>query len=430
MDFGDNPFSLEPAAIRRSQRAAKRKSVLSAFKFLALVAACLVVTLVIAAQSRRWLLHQLTSDFASLSNPEKQARLIQIADLGPMGIEPLVQQLAAEDLEVARTAFELLREAQNQWILLSQKEQQRCHARMVATIESIAVQIPDDRTGWPTSLLQQTLMTTVQRKDEQATALYRDANHALELLSISDRAGPSILDAEPLDPNQPRRLTIRSAPLPVSAVDTVDQWTDWPPTQSQAGSAIEIVGRANDETSEDDSLAQTPTVYRSGAATLQPIQSGEAVILRDIDQPEETSHHTSEIQPVTHLVDSPMETFDDKSVMHWLGSPHQALREKAKLELITRGFDGTQIAIATQIAAGDVQTRMALVDKLAESSGIDPRPWLLMLLEDQSREVRLRVVSILVTMDDPDITQRLRLHLVDERDPTVAFRIRRNLDIR
>jgi hypothetical protein len=54
----------------------------------------------------------------------------------------------------------------------------------------------------------------------------------------------------------------------------------------------------------------------------------------------------------------------------------------------------------------------------------------LMLLEDQSREVRLRVVSILVTMDDPDITQRLRLHLVDERDPTVAFRIRRNLDIR
>jgi hypothetical protein len=33
-------------------------------------------------------------------------------------------------------------------------------------------------------------------------------------------------------------------------------------------------------------------------------------------------------------------------------------------------------------------------------------------------------------MNDPGVSQRLRMHLVDERDPTVAARIRRVLDLR
>jgi hypothetical protein len=71
-----------------------------------------------------------------------------------------------------------------------------------------------------------------------------------------------------------------------------------------------------------------------------------------------------------------------------------------------------------------------LIDAIARSQSIDPRPWLLMMLEDESRDVKLRVVSVLATMNDPGVSQRLRMHLIDEHDPTVAARIRRVLNLR
>lgn len=422
MDFGENPFSLQPAVVSRS----RSKALASSFKYFALIAACFVVTLLVATQSRRWLAYRLTHDFDSLTAVEQQARLLQIADLGTLGISPLVENLGNEDLDVARTSYDLLSELQNQWSLLKPSQRTEHHTTLVRAIESVAVHIPDDRTGWASSLLQQTLMTTVESRNEQSTELHRLANHAMEMLSISDRSGPSILDPEPLDPRAPRRLTTRFDPLPVASIDSVDQWTDWPPTPEPQVSAVAIVDRV--PAAEQPVMAE-PTLYRSGSSPLQPVTADDPVMLSDIDHVPETRAEPV-IQSVTHLVDSPMETYDDKSVIHWLGSPHTALREKAKLELISRGFDGTQISIATQIAAGDVQTRIALVKKLAESSDLDPRPWLVLMLEDDSREVRLRTVSVLATMRDPAINQELRMHLVGEQDPTVAFRIRRSLDIR
>jgi hypothetical protein len=433
MDFGDlsdNPFALELSKPKHS----RRKSVVSALKFLLLVAGCLAVTLLISSQSRRWLVHRLTHDFDSLSGQAKQARLIQIADLDALAIEPLVKALADDDMNVARTAYELLRQSQTSWTVLEHGEQQRRHASMVEALASIAIHMPDDRTGWGTSLLQQTILATVERQDDQSTDLYRDATHAIELLSLSDRSGPSILSAQPLDPLTPKRLTIRSEPLPLSfsGLESDSQVTETP----QPASTSTIVSRSSSTDSSQPPQSTDPSVYRSSTVRLQPIDPDEPVILRDLEQPRETSYQTGdhqqadEIQSVAHLVDSPMETFDNKSVMHWLGSPQQVLRDKARLELISRGFDDTQLHIATQIASGDVQSRIALIDSIARSDSIDPRPWLLMMLSDKSRDVKLRVISVLATMKDPDVSSQLRMHLVDERDPTVAFRIRRVLDLR
>jgi hypothetical protein len=291
--------------------------------------------------------------------------------------------------------------------------------------------------------LQQTLMTTIDRSDDGSRVLYQNATHAMELLSLSDRAGPSILTDEPLDPLTPKRLTVRSEPLPVSAVGSLNEWTDWPPPSNPRTPSSGVIlsePRTVDEDQSGQSVVEMPSVYRSSSARLRPVTTDVPVILRDISQSHETAFQTSrlassdirsaDIQSVAHLVDSPMETFDDKSVVHWLGSPHQTLRDKAKLELVSRGYDDTQIAIAKQIASGDTKTRIELVDGISRSSSIDPRPWLLMMLDDESRDVKLRVISVLATMNDPGVSQRLRMHLVDERDPTVAARIRRVLDLR
>lgn len=448
MEFGDssdNPFAIELSKPNTS----RRKSVGSAVKFLLLVAICLAATVLIGNQSRRWLVHRLTHDFHALSGQDKQARLIQIADLDALAIEPLVSAFADDDINVARTAYDLLTQAQNSWTVLEPDEQERRHASMVQSLTSIAVHLPDDRTGWGTSLLQKTILMTVEARDPQSQALYRSATHAIEMLSLSDRSGPSILSPEPLDPLAPKRLAIRAKPLPLS----LSALESGGPTIAEAGTAAalprdgqplanaaspdSIASQAGDAPQSHPTARQEPSVYRSSSTRLQAVDPNETIELRAVGQPSETSYQTNdvqeasdEIQSVTHLVDSPMETFDDKSVMHWLGSPHQALREKARLELINRGFDDTQLNIATQIASGDVQTRMALIDAIARSNSIDPRPWLLMMLSDTSRDVKLRAISVLATMKDADVDGRLKMHLVEERDPTVAFRIRRVLDLR
>ena len=117
-------------------------------------------------------------------------------------------------------------------------------------------------------------------------------------------------------------------------------------------------------------------------------------------------------------------------LMHWLGSPEAGMRRKAKAELASRGYDESQIAVATQIASGDVMTRLALVDAIARSTEIDPRPWLYMMLEDTSREVKQRALSVLATMKDPQVDQRLQTQLARESDTTFAAQIRRVLQLR
>lgn len=420
-----NPFALAP----RAQRKSTRKSVLLAIKFFAIVAVCLCLTVVVGSQSRRWLANRLTSDFETLSPAAKKQRLLQIAELGVSAIDPLVDALADEDTEVARAAYDLLQRAQNEWNVLRRDDLQERHIALVDALNSIAVHVPDDRTGWASGLLHQTMMETVNQNDTASRELYKNANATLERYTLSQRSGPSVLVDEPLDPLMPRRLIVRPQPLPVAAAETDESWTDWPPTQDSTITASPQLG--DDQANQPAVLAtDPPSVYRSSSMRLQTVEPGEMVDLRELNQPLETSYQSAELRPVTNIVESPMQTLDDRSVIHWLGSPHRALREKAKLELIRRGFDGNQITIATRVASADTKTRTELVDVIARDQTIDPRPWLIMLLDDENREVKLRAISVLATMNDPAVVQELRMRLVDQSDPIVAARLSRVLNVR
>ena len=459
MDFGDrsdNPFS-----VSLSMDARPRKQVLkSGIRFFLLVGFCLSVTAVIMSQGRAWLVHRLTHDFASLTSAERKERLIQIAELGTPAVEPLVNSMADPDLDVARTAFELLQQSQNDWSVLERSKRRSRNAALVESLTSIAMDLPDDRTGWGTRLLQQTLMETVDDPGDESRQIYDDANHAIELLSLSSRSRASGIDMVPAsqsesnslaatihdeDTTEPTRLAIRAQPLPVERAQANELWTQWPPpVETRFSRDAPAIDRSEPNAfaasrgSHPVQASESPSVYRSGGK-LQAVRTHDGVALgtvstpatdgRDLDRTE-TEVPATEIRQAAHLVDSPLQTYDDPSVMRWLVSDHATLREKAEAELGRRGYDREEMSIARQLAGADALGRMELVEAIARSNRVDPRPWLLMLLEDSSRDVRLRVISVMATMNDPAMTQRLRLQLVDERDPTVAARIRRVLKLR
>ncbi|MEM1069845.1 MAG: HEAT repeat domain-containing protein [Planctomycetota bacterium] len=441
-DLSDNPFSIDLVQSGRG----KRHAVKSAVKLLVIVAVGFSITLAVTQFTPRWLVQYYSRDFDSLPSEEKRSRLLQLADLGQLAIPSLVNALADSDPEVARTAHDLLSENQNSWTVLPEDKLRQCHSTLARSIQDIAVYLPDDRTGWASSLLQQTIQYSVSRRDEPSRLLYDEANHALEMLAISDRAGPSILSDEPLDESDSRLLVVQSDPLPVNETQS-GRWTDWPPPTAR-GDAV-TSNRPGQTSNSDETtsakpatseIAESPSVYRSSSARLRPVDPNQPVILHDINASPIADTRTQvaadagrsvmTIQQASNVVDSPMGSFDDRSVMHWLGSQHRELREKARNELVSRGFKEHEITIATQIVSGDLQTRLALIDAIARSNELDPRPWLLMFLKDESRDVKLRAVSVLATMKDPGIKQQLQLRVTEERDPTVAARIRRVLNLR
>ncbi|QDT06468.1 hypothetical protein K227x_48780 [Rubripirellula lacrimiformis] len=410
-----NPFATVSIGAERPRRRAAAK----ALKFLVLVAVCFALTIGISVGSRHFLLNRLTANFAALDSGEQKNRLVQIADLAPLSIPFLADALAVDDIDVARTAYDLLRGMQNDWTVLSLPQQRTRHSQMVAAIGESAVRLPDDRTGWAVTLLQQTIHEMVARTDAPSRALYQNANDKLELLTLSGRAGPSILADEPLDPARPKRLAIQSQPLPV-----------------------DTLGGANADPTSDASL---PSIYKSAAMRLQPVQPDEVVLLREVQSPNQTmvekpvvSRETAysvtpqpEQMPVAQatLVDSAMQAYDDVSVIHWLSSQQEPLREQAKLELLSRGYTQQDLQLATRIATADLPTRLDLVDLIAREPSIDPRPWLWMMSRDEHRDVRMRVVSVIGTMNDAAARSHLQTLMSEESDPIVATRIRRALGL-
>ena len=119
------------------------------------------------------------------------------------------------DEDVARASYDLIRESQSRLNTASDSEQVRFHSALIDSIAQISTVLPDDRTGWATTLLQSTLVSIADQPDGDSERLYKNATDAMELLTLSRRAGPSILSDQPLDPDTPRRLNVLPQKLPV-----------------------------------------------------------------------------------------------------------------------------------------------------------------------------------------------------------------------
>ena len=418
-----------------------KRSVVRAAKYLIAVMICFGVLLGIRHATGHWLLTKLTQDFDQLTAAQQHERLLQIEGLGKPAIPHMVDAMAAKEIATARTAYELLRHSQNEWTTLRPSERHGRHLILAESIRGVSARLPDDRTGWAASLLQQSIMDSVSQTDELEKSVYHHAHQALSSLALSTRSGPSILDGEYTSANggnrrggilkpkiatgdltsddpailRNRRLAVSATPLPIEQDPNATRWSDWPPTAEPANLNPPTGDRSE--------------VYRSTSMKLRPVKPDDPVILR----PVETSFGVASadsVAAVNHDEDLPLEAYNDRSVMHWLVSSHANLRNKAAIELQSRGYSDRELEMAQHMVHADTKVRLAFLDHLTRDREMDPRPWLRMMAEDESREVRLRVVSILATMNDHATEDYLRTLRVQERDPTVAARIRRVLKLR
>lgn len=441
-----------------SPRSATKKAAMGAAKYLLMVVLVFAALLGFRQASGMWLLSRLTQDLHSLPSDQQQQRLVQIAGFGRPAIPHLVAALAAEDLGTARTAHEILRGLQNQWSVLKPTAKTDRHLDLVAAIAEVGPRLPDDRTGWATSLIQQSILESVDQANDNEQLLYQNANDALAILSHDRRSGPSILGsaidsdiaAQGNDADSPRRfvagsrLLVQAQPLPVNRTNAGAAWTDWP-------GADAVVSQSQPDAS--------PTIYRSGSlqrsGTLQqsglietsmrlkPILADQAVELIPIEpQTSKAGYATAgsspgevimqanaEVPSAANLVETALQAYDDRSVMHWLSSDQASYRDAAKLELLSRGYDEEQLEYAKHLFDSDPSVRLHFVQQLNQSDRIDPRPWLKLMAIDENRTVRLAVVTALGSLSGHDVAGQLQQMMAAERDPSVAAKIRHTLDL-
>ncbi|MCI0492701.1 MAG: hypothetical protein L0Z07_07175 [Planctomycetes bacterium] len=89
-------------------------------------------------------------------------------------------------------------------------------------------------------------------------------------------------------------------------------------------------------------------------------------------------------------------------------------------ELSQRGFSRLSERLVQQLFSDQVEDRLRLVDDVLTEPGVDARPWLLLLADDRSGDVRLVVVTVMATSNDPELIEKAWRVAISDRDPRIA----------
>jgi HEAT repeats len=99
----------------------------------------------------------------------------------------------------------------------------------------------------------------------------------------------------------------------------------------------------------------------------------------------------------------------------------------AALALRHRGMSDERIEMASDLATASAQRRLALIQQIANSGDLEPRPWLLWMAEDGQPEVRRMAISLLVPIADQAVLRAFRNLLAQEKDQQIRELLTRAL---
>lgn len=429
-----NPFAAAP---RRQPQVSVRR-LLGASKGLGLVGLLLAVLIVAQTQTRRWLLDRWAAGFSDLPPAEQITRLLQIDALGDIAIETIAKRLVADDQTVAATAYQLLRDHQSDWSTRDEASLSRAHLNLLNGLAVVAPELHGERMIWAKELINQSLLEFVDKRTPETAVAYEQANRTLQLLSNQNRSD----DAAPMD--QPA-VTLMAAvpaadastsgaaqlvPLPIKMQDAmtlVPRESDSslvakPPTEQTTNTDSQTLGLPS-----STPLTVAPRITQVAPIQAMPVARSVSPQLNEEARAQREEAAREALEPVRMVTQNSLESYSTKSVIDLLGSAQTATRDDATNELVRRGMSNEEIRLANQLASPMIEVRLGLLESIVHRQDVDPRPWMLWLAEDASREVRLRAISALGTMNDIAVTKALRERLSREDDATVSAKLNRIL---
>jgi hypothetical protein len=89
-------------------------------------------------------------------------------------------------------------------------------------------------------------------------------------------------------------------------------------------------------------------------------------------------------------------------------------------ELVARGFVRPPMRLVKQYLSDDLATRLRIVDRVLTEPGVDARPWMMLLAEDEDPDVRLSAITAMATSDDKVLIEKAWQVAIRDRDPRIA----------
>ena len=89
-------------------------------------------------------------------------------------------------------------------------------------------------------------------------------------------------------------------------------------------------------------------------------------------------------------------------------------------ELSQRGFGTLSPELVRQLCSAVVEDRVQLVEEVMITPGVVAKPWLLLLADDASSDVRLAAVTMMATSTDPELIDKAWQVALRDRDPRLS----------
>ncbi len=394
-----------------------------------LVIVCSASVLAVHSYSQRWLLSRLAYQLESHPPRVQAERLAMLAEFGVSGLPDLIAAVASDNEDLAGTAFKVVTQMQSRWQTSAGSDPAEYNEAMVEAIDQALQKCQPEQRYRLARLLDQLVLDTVESVDARDSLTFQRASSLLSSIGgppnsrLGDEESPRIATSNPLTPIGNNDVSGLSGagllpPLPLGETESVSDT------------------RQRNSRGEYDS--QNDSANTTGASYITTDDGANGSLEDDRQMPvipelAQTQHRTSTLSVPKEsetITANPLSPYDTRSVIGFISSIQPSVRSAAEAELRARGFQQNQLELAERLNSGDRSVRLALVEELATRSDIDPRQWYLWLAVDSERDVRLQAIARLGTMDDPQIIASLGDLLKEERDPTVATRLRRLLGLR
>ncbi len=404
--------------------------------FIGTVLGCLAIaiTTVPGLQPSAWLANRWAKELPDLPDDEIQGRLEQIAELGDAGVGILVDCLASDRQVLADASEKTIREQISRWRLLTRHQSSNKVASLAEHLARKADELSARRRAVAADIAMQILLWPIENDRVDSGQLIANCERVLRGAASESGSVVALVDKSNGPGHRPSdgRLTQSSGVPRMSLSDTH--------SSGLPAAIVDIPSLPVANAEEPQDTSSNPDDFSSSRSTLagddvSPMSLENLQRLADNSSAKPMEVHPPSASELLRMESSPeppnernaterLETLDHVTVMRYLRAADEPTSVAASTELERRGFTENDLYLALQLTDPDPRKRVELARLLPRLSGVDSRRWLFWLSEDEDAAVRAESVSILVTIQDPDVQKYLKRIAERETSPSVLQHFR------
>lgn len=445
---------------------------------------CVVIAVVAWPYASKQILQlELQKQLAANSGDEALPILLALNDLSPDNPKVIAQQLANEDADRRRVAFQLMQSRIS--AVSSDPKNQRTNVQTLSQIletvpaaseetlalrghlaaqlrRLVSVDAPED------SAIREQLDSIIAQAKPNAIAatstpapivsandLNTNKPSKPTKVRISD-SGPNTAPTQ-TGSSQPTSTSIASTQLPAATTLSSKEETplrsqsqklsdqtafEPPPPSIPTRFASASIAPSNSAQPQSTPIAASQSIPRSVAVNLPPsepvrldnrfankLHSSNDLDTQTLAQPVVRKTESTIAKSIVQS-DAPepmplrgIEKLSLEQLLPLLASTQPRIVMQASEELMRRGMTKTQLDLVIQLAQGTIEDRLQALDAIVHSNQFDPVPWLVWMAESSDKAVRKKAITLLGSTADQNALRKLRLLKQREVDATIADQI-------